>query len=324
MTQENKEIFTENVTEHTTIEPTETMDDYKDALEHSFRKIKEGDLLTGTILDVSDEGITLDIGYFTDGFIPNNEISKDPGFCAQDNYRIGDSISAVVISLENENGSIDLSLNETADLFSWDKLKEGMEQEKIYSVHIADTVPAGLITYLENIRGFIPISQISTQHIDDTSAYANQTLEVMIITVDKSQNKLVLSAKKVEQTKEANARSAKISSLQKGLITTGIVEKLMPYGAFVRLEDNLSGLVHISEICGRRLQSPKEVLHEGDQVTVKIINVDNGKISLSIKQAEAVSNEEDVVEHVSDVPTEYISEESSGTSLATLLAKLNI
>ena len=321
MTQQNKEILAEEVTENTT-EAQETMDDYKDALEHSFRKIKEGDLLTGTILDVSDEGIILDIGYFTDGFIPNSEISKNPSFCAKNNYRIGDRLSAIVTSLENENGTIDLSLNETADLFSWDKLKEGMEQETIYSVHIADTVPAGLITYLENIRGFIPISQISTQHVEDTTAYANQTLDVMIITVDKAQNKLILSAKKVAQAKEANEKNAKISSLQKGLITTGIVEKIVSYGAFVRLEDDLSGLVHISEICGRRLQSPKEVLHEGDKVTVKIINVADGKISLSIKQAGAISSEEDVVEHVSDVPTEYTSEESASTSLAALLAKL--
>lgn len=322
MTSDNKENFTEEATETTTSKPAETMDDYEDALEHSFRKIKEGDLLTGTILDVSDDGITLDIGYFTDGFIPNNEISKDPSFCAKDNYRIGDSLSAVVISLENENGSIDLSLNETADLFSWDKLKEGMEKETIYSVHIVETVPAGLIAYLENIRGFIPISHISTQHIEDTSIYANKTLEVMVITVDKAQNKLVLSAKKVEQSKEADAKNAKISSLQKGLVTTGIVEKIVPYGAFIRLEDDLSGLVHISEICGRRLQSPKEVLHEGEEVTVKIINVADGKISLSIKQAGDILNQDDVVEHISDVPTEYISEGSASTSLAALLSKL--
>lgn len=301
---------------------TESMADYADALEHSFRKIKEGDFLTGTILDVSDEGITLDIGYFTDGFIPADEISRDPSFSPKDNYRIGDSLSAVVISEENDGGSVVLSLNEKADLCAWDTLQEALENEQIYSVCITDTVDAGLITYVENIRAFIPISQISTAHVDDTSIYKGQTLEAVVITANQAQNKLVLSAKKVEQKKATDEKNAKISSLQKGLITTGTIEKLVPYGAFVRLEDDLSGLVHISEICGRRLQSPKEVLHEGDTVTVKIIQVNDGKISLSIKQAGDVFGEEEVVEHLSDVPTEYHSEETASTSLADLLSKL--
>ena len=311
-----------NISENQTTVPTESMDDYKDALEHSFRNIKEGDLITGTILDISEEGITLDIGYFTDGFIAADEISNDPTFSAMESFRIGDSLQAVVLSTENDQGSIELSLKETSDLFSWEKLQEAMDKETIYTVRIADTVPAGLIAYVENVRGFIPISQISLSHVEDTSVYANTTMEVLITTVDQSKDKLILSAKKLLQKQAAEEKNAKISSLQKGLITTGVVEKIVPYGAFVRLEDDLSGLVHISEICGRRLQSPKEVLHEGDKVNVKIIQITDGKISLSIKQAENNLDTEEVVEHLSDVPTEYSSEGSASTSLASLLAKL--
>lgn len=314
-----KEVQT---TEQTTFTPRESMDDYKDAIDRSFRSIKEGDMITGTILAISEEGITLDIGYFTDGFIQASEISNDPTFSAMKHYRIGDSISAMVINTENEQGSIALSIKESAQLFSWDTLKEAMHEEKIIHVRIADTVPAGLIAYVENIRGFIPISQISMEHVEDTSIYANQAMDVLITTVDPAQNKLILSAKKVLQKKASDEKKAKISSLQKGLITTGTVEKIVPYGAFVRIEDDLSGLVHISEICGRRLQSPKEVLHEGDTVTVKIIQIADGKISLSIKQAENHLEKEEIVEHISDVPTEYTSEESASTSLASLLAKL--
>ena len=160
------------------------------------------------------------------------------------------------------------------------------------------------------------------EHVEDTSSYANQEMDVLITTVDPANNKLILSAKKILQKQVMDEKNAKISSLQKGLITTGTVEKIVPYGAFVRIEDDLSGLVHISEICGRRLQSPKEVLHEGDTVTVKIIQVADGKISLSIKQAENHLDKDEVVEHISDIPTEYISEESASTSLASLLANL--
>lgn len=322
MSTENELSKTENTISETTFSPSESMDDYKDVIDRSFRSIKEGDMITGTILDISEEGITLDIGYFTDGFIATSEISNDPTFSATEHYRIGDSISALVIDTENEQGSISLSIKESAELFSWDKLKEAMSEDKVFHVRIADTVPAGLIAYIENIRGFIPISQISTEHVEDTSIYANQAMDVLITTVDATQHKLILSAKKLLQQKAQDEKNAKISSLQKGLITTGTVEKLVPYGAFVRIEDDLSGLVHISEICGRRLQSPKEVLHEGDTVTVKIIQVTDGKISLSIKQAENNLEKEEVVDHISDVPTEYTSDESASTSLASLLAKL--
>ena len=313
-------IATNNIEETATV--SESMKDYEDILNQSFRTIKEGDLLSGTILAISDEGITLDIQYFTDGFIPTEEISKDPNFSVSQNYQIGDVVSAIVLSEENENGDVVLSIIEADAILSWDKLKEAMETEKIYKAHITKTVPAGLITYIENIQGFIPISQISTEHIEDTSLFAGKQLDVIITEVDQAKSKLILSAKRVLQNKAVADKQEKISALQTGIITTGIVEKIVPYGAFVRLEDGLSGLVHISEICGRHLQSPKEVIHEGDTVTVKIIKITDGKISLSMKQADNNKEGEDVVEHLSDGPTEYSSGESASTSLASILAKL--
>ena len=313
------------MSEEITNTTTESMDDYKDELDRSFRSIKEGDVIKGTIIDISEDGITLDIGYFTDGFIATEEISNDPTFSAMDTYQIGETIEAAVLSAENSNGSIELSIKETAQMFSWDKLKEGMDKETVYSVKIADAVPsAGLIAYIENIRGFIPISQISTEHIEDTVPFVNKTMDVVITSVEPSNNKLILSAKKVALQRAAEEKVAKVSSLQKGLITTGVVEKIAPYGAFIRIEDDLSGLCHISEICGRRLKSPKEVLHEGDRVNVKIINVTDGKVSLSIKQAVATFGEEEVVEHISDVPTEYSSNEEASTSLGSLFANIKL
>lgn len=313
------------MSEEITNTTTESMDDYKDELDRSFRSIKEGDVIKGTIIDISEDGITLDIGYFTDGFIATEEISNDPTFSAMDTYQIGETIETAVLSAENSNGSIELSIRETAQMFSWDKLKEGMDKETVYSVKIADAVPsAGLIAYIENIRGFIPISQISTEHIEDTVPFVNKTMDVVITSVEPSNNKLILSAKKVALQRAAEEKVAKVSSLQKGLITTGVVEKIAPYGAFIRIEDDLSGLCHISEICGRRLKSPKEVLHEGDKVNVKIINVTDGKVSLSIKQADATFGEEEVVEHIFDVPTEYSSNEEASTSLGSLFANIKL
>ncbi|MBQ1392685.1 MAG: S1 RNA-binding domain-containing protein, partial [Lachnospiraceae bacterium] len=121
-------IATNNIEETATV--SESMKDYEDILNQSFRTIKEGDLLSGTILAISDEGITLDIQYFTDGFIPTEEISKDPNFSVSQNYQIGDVVSAIVLSEENENGDVVLSIIEADAILSWDKLKEAMETEK--------------------------------------------------------------------------------------------------------------------------------------------------------------------------------------------------
>ena len=136
------------MSEEITNTTTESMDDYKDELDRSFRSIKEGDVIKGTIIDISEDGITLDIGYFTDGFIATEEISNDPTFSAMDTYQIGETIETAVLSAENSNGSIELSIRETAQMFSWDKLKEGMDKETVYSVKIVLNVIGGQIALL--------------------------------------------------------------------------------------------------------------------------------------------------------------------------------
>lgn len=303
----------------------ETMDDYKEELERSFQTFQTGDLCEGTILDITDNGIFLDIHSFTDGWIPADEISNNPTVSPADFYKIGDLISAVVLSAENEAGYVELSLRDATDKLAWDVLRQGKEDKTVYTVSIAETVPSGLVTYLKDIRGFIPISQISTSHIEDTSSYKNAQLDVQIITAEQAQNKLILSAKSVLLQKAVEQTAKKTASLQNGQITSGIVDKIVPYGAFVKLDDNLSGLVHISEICNRRLQSPKEVLHEGDTVNVKILNITDGKISLSIKQAEyALPTDAASDEAETTFATEYTSDESASTSLASLLSNLDL
>ncbi|HWT27020.1 MAG TPA: S1 RNA-binding domain-containing protein, partial [Mobilitalea sp.] len=113
----------------------------------------------------------------------------------------------------------------------------------------------------------------------------------------------------------------KIGKLQLGIVTTGIVEKIAPYGAFVNIGEGLTGLVHISQICGRRIKSPNEVIKEGEQVTVKVIDIKDGKISLSMK---AVEEKEEVVEDVEEAPVTYSTGEEATTGLAALLKNIKL
>lgn len=312
----------ENIeTEVKTEEKILSMDDFKDELNQSFKKIKEGDLLTGTVIGVSDTEVTVDLNYYTEGIIPLAELSNDPRFSIKADIQVGDTVTAVVLREDLRTGNLVLSKKSAADILAWDTLKEAMEAKKRYSVKVASSVNGGVITYVEGIRAFIPASQLSTQYVEDVESYVGQTLTVVIITVDEDNQKLVLSAREVLREEESLAKTNKISHLQIGLVTTGIIEKIAPYGAFVNIGDGLSGLVHISQICGKRIKSPNEVVKEGQEVTVKIIDVKDGKVSLSMK---AVEEDAEIVEDVEEVSFEYSSGEEAGTGLGALLANLKL
>lgn len=308
-------------TEEKVEEKTLSMDDFKDELNQSFKKIKEGDLLTGTVIGISDTEVTVDLNYYTEGIIPLAELSNDPRFSIKADIQVGDTVTAVVLREDLRTGNIVLSKKNAADILAWDTLKEAMEAKKRYTVKVASSVNGGVITYIEGIRAFIPASQLSTQYVEDVEAYVGQTLTVVIITVDEDNQKLVLSAREVLREEESLAKTNKISHLQIGLVTSGVIEKIAPYGAFVNIGDGLSGLVHISQICGRRIKSPNEVVKEGQEVTVKIIDVKDGKVSLSIK---AVEEDAEIVDDVEEVSFEYSSGEEAGTGLGSLLANLKL
>jgi small subunit ribosomal protein S1 len=157
--------------------------------------------------------------------------------------------------------------------------------------------------------------------VEDLDAWVGKELNVIIITVSPEDKKLVLSAKEVERDRELKDKQSKISRLQTGLVTTGVVEKIAPYGAFVNIGEGLSGLVHISQICGKRIKSPNEVIKEGETVTVKILEVKDGKISLSMK---AVEEKEEVIEEVDEAPSSYSTGEEATTGLAALLKNIKL
>lgn len=297
----------------------ETMEDYSKELEASFRKIGEGDIISGTVIAVNEEEVVLDLNYYAQGVIKAENMSNDPKYNILDEVKIGDTIEATVVRMDDGMGNILLSCKEAKDVLSWDVLKQYMEDEKEISVKVSEVVNGGVIAYAEGIRGFIPASQLALNYVENLEEWMNKQLTVKVITVDEEKRKLVLSAKAVEKQKEEAAINHKISMLVPGTILEGTVESLMQYGAFVALPDGLSGLVHISQICQKRIKKPSEVLSVGDKVKVKILNTNDGKISLSIKAVEedAVADEMESREAM-----EYSSNEEVGTSLGELFKNL--
>ena len=298
----------------------ETMKDYEKELEASFRKIQEGAVIQGTVIDVNEEEVTLDLKYYTQGIIKAADMSSDPGFSILTDVQAGDVIEATVVKMDDGQGNILLSKKEANEVLAWDVLEGYKEEKKNLSVKVSEVVNAGVVAYLEGIRGFIPASQLDLSYVEDLEAYKGKILTVRVITVDQEKEKLVLSAKEILKEQQKEEHDHKVAMIVPGTILEGTVESLQPYGAFVDLKDGLSGLVHISQICQRRIKKPSEVLKVGDKVKVKVLNTNDGKISLSMKAAE-----EQQAEEVESFDTkQFDSGESVGTSLGDLFAKLGL
>lgn len=299
----------------------ETMEDYSKELEASFKKIKEGDIISGTVISVNEEEVILDLNYYAQGVIKAEDMSNDPKYNLLDEVKIGDTIKATVVKMDDGSGNIQLSCKEAKEVLSWDILNQYMEEEKEIEVKVNEVVNGGVIAYAEGIRGFIPASHLSLNYVENLEEWVNKKLAVKVITVDESKKKLVMSAKAVEKKKAEEEIHHKISMLAPGTIMEGTVESLMPYGAFIALPDGLSGLVHISQISQRRIKKPSEVVNVGDKVKVKVLNTNDGKISLSMKAVEE-NSEVDEVEKVETA--KYSSNEQIGTSLGDLFKNLNL
>ena len=297
----------------------ETMADYEEQINASFRKFREGDKVTGTVVSVEEEEVILDLNSFSQGVIPAGEYSDDPSFHAMDEIRTGDTFTAVVLDSDDGQGRVLLSLKEARVDEAWEKMTEAMEERRIFTVKVLTSVNAGVVAYLEGLRGFIPASQLALEYVEDVDSFVGETLDVIVITADPEKNKLVLSAKEVAKEKAAKEHEKKLNALQKGFVTEGVIDRIESYGCFVNMGDGLTGLVHISQICNKFLKSPNEVVKLGQTVKVKVLDVEEGKIRLSMKAVEDIAPE--VEEEKESI--EYHDEEAT-TSLAGLLAGIKL
>ena len=297
----------------------ETMEDYKDELEASFKQIHEGDIMTGTVIGVSETAITLDLKYYTDGIIRLEDFTNDPNFNLAEDVHVGDEISATVLRRDDGEGHILLSAKEANEVLAWDKLRKYKEEGTNLTVKVGGIVKSGVIAYLEGIRGFIPASKLSLNYVEELDEYLGKELTVRVITADEDDDHLVLSAREILREQAQEERKAKISNVEIGFVTEGTVESIQPYGAFIDLGGGLSGLVHVSQISEKRIKTPAAVLKVGDKVKVKVINIKDGKLSLSMKALTDVAAEE-IQEETIELP----KSEDVTTSLGSLFANLKL
>lgn len=251
---------------------------------------KIGDLVTGTIISISKNEIYLDLAGLTTGVIRGREVYDESSDSAD--LKIGDKATATVIGLDNENGYMELSFREAGHKKAWDQLEAMYKEGKIIEAKVTDANKGGLMIKLGNVMGFLPVSQLSIEHyprieggdknkiLVHLKSFVNQNLRAKIIDINEKEEKLIVSEKAAWDDKQKKAVSKhKVGDKVKGKVT-GVVD----FGAFVEFGENLEGLVHISELAWQRIDNPRDIIKVGDIVEAEIIEIEDTKVSLSLKK----------------------------------------
>ncbi|MBQ9910470.1 MAG: S1 RNA-binding domain-containing protein [Lachnospiraceae bacterium] len=207
-----------------------------------------------------------------------------------------------------------------ANSLSWEKLKRMQEDETVITGEITEVTKGGAVMVVEGVRGFIPTSRLALTYVEKPDEYLNRTISVRVIEADEEQDRLILSARELLREAEEKKRRERLNAFKAGDIVTGEVESVRDYGAFVRLAEGVSGLLHISQISAARVKSVRAVLKEGDSVTARITKIEDGKISLSRR----VLEEEKIERERADEPKEYSDGGEATTSLGSLLKGLKL
>ncbi len=206
-------------------------------------------------------------------------------------------------------------VHDTDSLLAWKKAKELKESQENITVTVTGIVKGGVVADFDGIRAFIPASRLSLERIDDCNPFLGKEVEVRVFEADMDADKLVLSAREIQKESRELSRKKKLSDVKVGQVFHGKVATIKDYGAFIDLDDDLSGLVHVSQISHERIKHPGVVLKEGQEVDVKVNEIKDGKISLSIKAL--IENPNEIAPEEADV--EIPEAEGIGTSLGDLL-----
>ncbi len=263
------------------------MQDLMEEIEKTMVRLRRGEIVTGEIISVADDEITVNLGYKSDGIIPKHEISDDITVNPHDIAEDGDEIEVYVLSLDDGEGNVLLSKKRVDIVKAWDYLEEVEEEGSLIEANVVETVKGGVIAIIRGIRCFIPASHLSDRYVDDLSVFEGQTLDTRIIEIDRHKNKVILSRKVVLEEESKLKKEELFSELEIGGRIEGEVRHITNFGAFVDI-GGVDGLIHISELSWGRVEHPTEVVNVGDTVEVEVLNFDEerGRISLGLKQTQ--------------------------------------
>ncbi len=251
--------------------------------EESMKEFNPHEVIEGTVVLVNRDEAYVDIGYKTEIPIAKKELAYPEPEAATDVVKVGDKINVYVVALGGENGLI-LSKTRADRLVAWEKVEKVKEEKQIIEVEILQVVKGGLLTTAFGLRGFIPASQIALHFVKDLNEFVGQKVEVEIMEADPKKQRLVLSRRSVLEAQREQKREEALASIVEGEKRTGVVKRLVDYGAFIDI-GGVDGLAHISDLSWNHIKNPADVLSVGQEVEVlvKAFDPETKRISLSIK-----------------------------------------
>lgn len=247
-------------------------------------ELHRGDIITGTVVQVNDNEVMVDVGGKSEGIIPLNELANRPVENPHDVVAVGDEVKVFVLRVENEDGHPVLSKRRADRQLAWEVLENALESGEELRAPAIEVVKGGLLVDV-GVRGFVPASLVERGYVEDLSQYIGKELRLRVIELDRSKNKVVLSQKAILDEEYEKLREATWASLAEGQVIKGIVRRLTDFGAFVDI-GGVDGLLHVSELSWGRVEHPRDVLSEGQEIEVKVLAVDreSERVSLGLKQ----------------------------------------
>jgi small subunit ribosomal protein S1 len=257
---------------------------FADLFEQSLNEIdmNPGAIVTGTIIDIDADWVTVHAGLKSEGVIPRVQFLDEQGNLT---LELGDEVKVALESVEDGFGETRLSREKAKRAESWMELEEAYEKNEIVTGLINGKVKGGFTVDINTIRAFLPGSLVDVRPVRDTVHLEGQELEFRLIKLDKKRNNVVVSRRAVLETVSTEERDALLEKLQEGMSAKGIVKNLTDYGAFVDL-GGVDGLLHITDMSWRRIKHPSEIVNVGDEIDVKVLKFDRerNRVSLGLKQ----------------------------------------
>jgi len=248
-----------------------------------------GDVVEGRIIKISKNALILDLGPSGTGIVYGGELKENKEVLKE--LKAGQTVSALVLEPENEDGYVELSLKEASLEKAWTTLKAKKQSGQTVKVKIIEANRGGLVIEFSSLVGFLPVSQLSNQNyprveggdkgkiLNHLNKFVGKEMEVKIIGLDQKADKLIVSEKALEEKKIKE----NLENYKKGDLVEGIITALTNFGAFIKFDDNLEGLAHISELDWQIIDHPSQILQENEKIKAKIIDIQEGQISLSLK-----------------------------------------